>query len=297
MLSFSRILNMARSRKPRPVAVSDGAGASVIKALKKATDEGMCVPHLVGDSDKIIALAKDAGLREYEIIHCTDPVETAKTAVSLVKNGTCSLLMKGKSDTKTLMQAVLDREKGLRTGNRMSHVAAVEVPLLQKVFFITDGGINPHPDLELKKMILANAVTAAIALGIKKPKAAVLCAQEAVKNDQPETLDAVALVEHFNNGGFPGLDFLEGPMATDVALSRRAATIKGIESSVSGCADILLVPDLASGNIMAKSILYLVPDRIFGGVVMGASCPIILLSRADEETEKYHSISLACAMV
>lgn len=297
MKSFDDIHRRAKAGTPKGIAVSDAAGESVLCALRKAVDEGLCMPWLVGDPARIEPLAEAVGLRSFEILPALGPEEIARATVSLVRDGRCSLLMKGKSDTKTLMQAVLDKETGLRTGRRMSHVAAVEVPAYPKVFFITDGGINPKPDLAVKGMIITNAVEAASGLGIAAPKVAVLCAQEAVKEDQPETIDARALCEQFASGAFPQVAALEGPMATDVAFSREAAAKKGIESSVSGDADIMVVPDLASGNIMAKSILYLANGARFGGVVMGAACPIILLSRADSEDEKFNSIALACGMV
>lgn len=297
MLTFTKIIEKAKKGTPRSIAVSDANGKSVIMALSKAVDQGICTPHLVGCQEKILKIVKECGLTNYKIHNEVDEIKIAQKAVELVKTGECSLLMKGKSSTKVLMQAVLDKEKGLRTGNRMSHVTVAEVPFYSKVFMITDGGINPYPDLAVKKMILKNAVQAAQALGIKNPCAAVLCAQESAKADQPETLDAIELVKAHKNGEFPGLAAIEGPMATDVVFSQKAASLKGIESSVSGSADILLLPNLSAGNIMAKTILYLVPERVFGGIVLGAKCPIILLSRADEKTEKYNSILLACAMV
>lgn len=297
MLTFKKIAEKARKGGPKHIALSDAAGKSIITALTTAADQGLCIPHLVGDKDKILPLVKECGLTKYEIYHEKDEIKIAQKAVSLVKTGKCSLLMKGKSNTKVLMQAVLDKEKGLRTDNRMSHVTVAEVPFYPKAFIITDGGINPHPDLEVKKMILKNAIQAARALGLENPKAAVLCAQEGEKADQPETIDAVNLVKAHKNGEFLGLHSIEGPMAADVVFSKKAAELKGLESSVSGEADILLLPDLAAGNIMAKTILYLVPERLFGGIVMGAKCPIILLSRADEKTEKYNSLLLACAMI
>jgi phosphate butyryltransferase len=297
MLTFKKITEKAKKGAPRSIAVSDANGKSVIMALTKAADHGLCIPHLVGCEEKILEIVKECGMTNYRIHNETDEIKIAQKAVELVRTGDCDLLMKGKSNTKVLMQAVLDKEKGLRTGNRMSHVTVAEVPFYSKAFMITDGGINPYPDLAVKKMILKNAVQAALALGVENPGAAVLCAQEAPKDDQPETLDALELVKAFENGEFPGLKAIEGPMATDVVFSQKAAQLKGIESVVSGNADILLLPNLAAGNIMAKTILYLVPERIFGGVVMGAKCPIILLSRADEKAEKYNSILLACAMV
>ena len=292
--SFDEILELARGSRRRNLAVADAAGEAVVQALAEAEKMGIIKPYLVGDESKIAPLAEKVGLGEYEIVHAESPEEIAEKTVELGRNGVCDMLMKGKLSTPALLKAVLDKEKGLRTGRLLSHVAVLEVARYPKLILMSDGGMNIRPDLEQKVQILHNAAEVARKLGIDKPKAVGLAAIETPNPDMPETLDAQKLTEMSRSGELGDIVF-EGPLAIDVVLSKQAAKAKGIDTQMSEDADIFLVPDIASGNIFAKALIYLAGAKI-GGIVMGARLPIVLLSRSDTAQIKLYSIALGCVV-
>jgi len=228
-------------------------------------------------------------LEDYEIIHADSDKESAELAVSQVKSGNASSLMKGSIKTSILLKAVLDKEKGLRSGKLLSHILIAE--LRNKLFLVTDGGMNMYPDLNQKQNIIENAVRVAEKMGIKNPSVAPLCAVESVNPDMKATLDA-SILSKMNNRGQIKNCIVDGPLALDNAVSLEAAKHKKIVSPVAGNADILLVPDIEAGNIFGKSIIYFAHAKV-GGIIAGASAPIILLSRADDEETKLNSICLA----
>jgi phosphate butyryltransferase len=221
-------------------------------------------------------------------------VETAEKAVRAVQGGKADALMKGNISTPVVLRTVLDHRFGLRTGNLLSHVALLEIPTYHKLILITDSGMVIRPSLEQKRDILKNALGVLEKLGVDNPKVAVLAANEKPSADMPETGHAVALAEMGNRGEF-GSAVVEGPMALDMAFSEESAAIKNVTSRVAGDPDILLVPDVASGNIFAKGLVYLANAKI-AGIVVGASVPIVLISRAEKAETWIRSIALANAI-
>jgi phosphotransacetylase len=215
----------------------------------------------------------------------------AAKAVELVRTGEAELLMKGSLHTDELLSAVVARDTGLRTGRRISHVFIMDVPTYHKVLVITDAAINIAPALEDKLHICQNAIDLAIALGVAKPKVAILAAVETVNSKMPATIDAAALCKMADRGQITNA-LLDGPLAFDNAISREAAKVKHITSAVAGDPDILLVPDLEAGNMLAKQLTFLA-NADSAGLVLGARVPIILTSRADSVRSRIASCGVA----
>jgi phosphate acetyltransferase len=235
----------------------------------------------VGPAKKIAEIAKAAeiALGSARVVDVPTSEAAAAKAVALVRAGEAELLMKGSLHTDELLGAVVARETGLRTGRRLSHVFIMDVPTYHKVLIVTDGAINIAPALEDKADICQNAIDLARSFGIEKPKVAILAAVETVTSKMPATIDAAALCKMSERGQIKN-GLLEGPLAFDNAISRDAAKIKGIESEVAGDPDILLAPDLEAGNMVAKQLSFLA-NADSAGLVLGATIPIILTSRAD----------------
>jgi phosphotransacetylase len=248
---------------------------------------------LIGPRDKIAATAKSAGieLNGFEIVDVPHSHAAAQKAVELVREAQAELLMKGSLHTDELMTAVVARDGGLRTGRRISHVFVMDVPTYHKVFLVTDGAINISPTLEAKVDICQNAIDIVHSLGIKKPKVAILAAVETVTSKMPATIDAAALCKMADRGQITGA-VLDGPLAFDNAISKEAAVTKGIHSDVAGDPDILLAPDLESGNMLAKQLSFLA-NADSAGLVLGARVPIILTSRADSVRSRIASCAVA----
>jgi phosphate butyryltransferase len=290
--SFDQLISEVKKGKTKKLAIASADGSEIIKAVKQATDDGIIAGVLIGDQSKIEDLCEKQGLDlgQVEIVNATDPDLTARLAVEMVKQGRAELLMKGKVGTGTLLKAVLNKESGLRIGAFLSHVAVVEVKSYPKLMLVTDGGMNIRPDITQKANILRNAVEVARKLGVEKPKAACLAAVELVNPDMQETVDAAGLVKMAERGDIKSVT-VDGPIAFDAAIDAEAARMKGIVSPVAGDVDIFLVPDIASGNIFVKSLIYLANAKV-GGVVVGAGAPIVLLSRSDSAQAKLCSIAL-----
>jgi phosphotransacetylase len=247
----------------------------------EAAEKGIIVPILVGPEAKIreIAQANGISLGSTRIVDAPHSHASAAKAVELVRQGEAELLMKGSLHSDELLAAVVARDTGLRTARRISHVFIMDVPTYHKVLFVTDAAINIAPTLEDKVDICQNAIDLGITLGIKRPKVAILAAVETVNSKMQATLDAAALCKMADRGQIKGA-VLDGPLAFDNAISEEAARIKGIESHVAGNPDILLVPDLEAGNMLAKQLSFLA-NADSAGIVLGARVPIILTSRAD----------------
>jgi len=241
--------------------------------------------------EEAVAEAEALGLVEGLRIVRDDPAEAAREAVLAVRNGQAQLLMKGLLQTATIMKAVLNKDEGLRTGRALSHAAAFEIPGWHKLVFVTDAAMNVAPDLARKADIVRNQVIMAQALGVKRPKVAALAAVESVNPDMPATLDARALQEMSERGELGECD-VQGPIALDLAVSREAGETKGVKGPVIGDADVLLAPDIEAGNVLYKGMVYFAKGRP-AGLIMGAKCPIVLLSRADSAEAKLMSIALA----
>lgn len=241
--------------------------------------------------EEAIRQAEALGLVQGLRIQRDDPAQAAREAVAAVRRGEAQLLMKGLLQTADIMKAVLSKEEGLRTGRALSHACAFEVPGWPKLVFITDVALNVAPDLARKADIIRNQVQVAQALGIARPKVAALAAVETVNPDMPAAVEARQLQELCERGELGDCD-VQGPLALDLAVSKEAGQTKGVTGPVVGEADILLVPDLEAGNIVYKALVYFANARP-AGIIMGAACPVVLLSRADSPDAKLMSIALA----
>jgi phosphate butyryltransferase len=290
---FQRFFDRARDVGRKRFVVAGAAGEEVLKAVSKARRMGLMEPVLIGPEAFILRTARRMGitLHGIDIVNAAEDAEIADLAAACVSRGEADAIMKGNISTPVVLKAVLDPGYGLRTGRLFSHIAYMDVPRHPKCFVITDSGMVIRPSLPQKKEILQNAAAFVRAIGIRKPKIAVLAANEKVSPQMPETLDAVELVEWAASGGL-GEVVLEGPMALDMAFSRESARIKGVRSRVAGDPDILLVPDIASGNIFAKGLVYLAGAKI-SGLIVGAKMPIVLISRAERAETWLRSIALA----
>lgn len=277
----------------RRLAVAVAQDAEVLLAVDKAYRLGLTTATLVGDEEKIRAIAEEnqIDLSGYQIVHEADKVEACRKAVKLVRDKRADVVMKGIVDTAIILKAVLDKEIGLRDAPVLSHVAVFEVPGFERLFYLSDAAMNIAPDLETKKHILNNTVKVAHALGNEHPIAACLCAVEKVNPKMQATLDAAALVEANRAGQITGCTVI-GPLALDNAISPEAAKHKGITDPNAGRADILLVPAIEVGNVFYKSMVFMAKAQN-AGVIVGAKAPVVLTSRADSDETKLNSIALA----
>ena len=298
MLNFQELLADIQNYPVRKAAVAVAQDPTVLKAVEKAYREKVATCVLVGDRDECLRIGdkEKIDLKNHILIDCPDDIQAAQTAVKLVANGEADIVMKGHIHTDDFLRAVLNREKGLRTGVLMSHVFVTELPGRDRFLVITDGAMNIAPDLEKKAEILLNAIHLAHALGFKKPRVAALAAIELLNPAMPATVDATCLHKMSERGQFSPNCIVDGPFGLDNAISEIAAKHKRIEGPVAGKADILLVPEIEAGNILAKSLVYFA-GALVAGVVIGASHPVVLTSRADSADSKYFSIALAVYLV
>jgi phosphate acetyltransferase len=290
---YEQLLMRCRSLAPVSTAVAHPCEKSALQAVVDAAALQLIAPTLVGPKAKIeeIAKANSLDIRSIPIVDAPHSHAAATKAVELVRQGKTELLMKGSLHTDELLAAVIARETGLRTGRRLSHVFIMDVPTYHKVLIVTDAAINIAPTLEDKVDICQNAIDLAISLGLARPKVAILAAVETVNSKMVATLDAAALCKMAERGQITGA-VVDGPLAFDNAISAEAAEIKGIRSEVAGDPDILLVPDLEAGNILAKQLTFLA-NADSAGLVLGARVPIILTSRADSVRSKIASCAVA----
>jgi phosphate acetyltransferase len=290
---YERLLARCESLAPVPTAVAHPCEATALAGAVEAAKQRLIVPLLVGPAARIAETAAEAGidLGDLTIIDVPHSAAAAAKAVELIREGKAEILMKGSLHTDELMAAVVSREKGLRTGRRISHVFVMDVPTYHKVLIVTDAAINIAPTLEDKVDICQNAIDLAISLGLEKPKVAILGAVETVNSKMPATLDAAALCKMAERGQIQG-GILDGPLAFDNAISKQAAETKGIKSAVAGDPDILLAPDLEAGNILAKLLSFLA-NADSAGMVLGARVPVVLTSRADSVRSKIASCAVA----
>ncbi|MCF6461524.1 phosphate butyryltransferase [Clostridium sp. Cult3] len=290
--SFSELLALAEKRGPKKISVAVAQDRDVLGAIKVCKDLNIINPILVGDKSKIQQISEkiDFELSEVEIIDEKDGLQASRIATKLVSTGKAEILMKGLIDTSVIMKQVLDKEIGLRIGKVISHVAVFDVETYHKIFFVTDAAMNISPDIYQKKEIIENAVELAHSLEINNPKVAVIGAKEKVSPKMEATVHAKELSDMYKRGEITGC-IVEGPFALDNAISKEAALHKGIESSVAGDADILLVPDIDAGNVLYKSLTFLAKAKS-AGIILGTKSPIVLTSRADSQEAKIHSIAL-----
>jgi len=290
---YEQLLERCRDLEPVPTAVAHPCGASALAGAMEAAAEGLIRPILVGPTERIREAAGQAKveLGDVEIVDTHHSHESAAQAVKLVRTGRAELLMKGSLHTDELMAAVVSREAGLRTARRISHVFIMDVPTYHKVLIVTDAAINIAPTLEDKVDICQNAIDLANLIGPECPKVAILAAVESVTSRMPATIDAAALCKMAERGQITGA-ILDGPLAFDNAISKEAALTKGIQSEVAGDPDILLAPDLEAGNILAKQLSFLA-NADSAGLVLGATVPVILTSRADSVRARIASCGVA----
>ena len=293
--NFDELCALAQVRGPIRVAVAAAQDAEVIAAIQAGIEAGLIDAILVGDQAAIGPMAEAAGISaQARIVHEPDMAKASLVAAGLVHDGEAQVLMKGLVNSSVFLRAALDPERGLRTGRQLSHLAAMEIPGEKKLAFFTDGGMNIAPGLEEKKLILGNALEALARMGVETPRVAVLCANEQVNPKMPATVDAQGLVQAWEAGAF-GDCIVEGPIAMDVALSPAAARHKGIQSRVSGDVDLFLAPNIEAGNMITKVLLHFAAAK-FAGVVLGASHPIVLVSRADTAEAKFNAIAMAALL-
>jgi phosphate acetyltransferase len=290
---YPALIERCAELDPVTTAVAHPCDESSLTAAVEAAEAELIRPILVGPETKIRALAGQLGLdiRPYRLVDAPHSHAAAAKAVEIVRTGEAEALMKGSLHTDELMGAVVRKETGLRTERRISHVFIMDVPTYPKPLAVTDAAINIFPDLETKVDIVQNAIDMAHALRVEQPKVAILSAVETVTPKIPSTIDAAALCKMAERGQITGA-LLDGPLAFDNAISKEAARIKGIRSAVAGDPDILLVPDLEAGNMLAKQLSFLA-NADAAGVVLGARVPIILTSRADTVRARMASCAVA----
>jgi phosphate acetyltransferase len=290
---YDRLIAAAREIRAVPTAVAHPCDESSLKGALDAAAAGMIQPILVGPEGKIRGVAEKLGvdIGAAEIVDVPHSHAAAAKAVELVRTGGAQLIMKGSLHTDELLAEIARRETGLRTERRISHVFIMDVPTYPRTLFITDAAVNIFPDLEAKRDIVQNAVDLHVGLGLGAPKVAILSAVETVTPKIPSTIDAAALCKMADRGQIVGAE-LDGPLAFDNAISPEAARIKGIRSAVAGQAQILIVPDLEAGNMLAKNLTFL-SNADAAGIVLGARVPIILTSRADQVRARMASCAVA----
>lgn len=294
---LEEIIEKAKSGKKKTLAIAVAQDEVVLKAVYEAVNENIINAVLVGDEDKIISIARNLNidLSKFKIINEKDIKKAAAKAVQLVVNKEADFIMKGMLGTADLLRAVLNKECGLKTSNLLSHVMVYETSNYHKLILLTDGGMVTYPELKDKIGIIKNAVNFAHALGIECPKVAPICAVEVVNTNMQATLDAAALTAMNQRGQLKGC-IIDGPLGLDNAISKEAAKHKGIVSDVAGDSDILLVPNIEAGNFLGKSLTYFA-DAESAGVILGAKCPVVLVSRADSAQSKLYSIALGATLV
>jgi phosphate butyryltransferase len=290
MKNFDQLLNSVKSEPPRRVSIAAANDPASLQAAYLAFKEKLATTTLVGDSRRINKVARDEGIDigHAEMVNEPDDIRAAHKAVALVSEGKADIAMKGHLHTDDFLRAVLDKDTGLRSGSVMSHVFVVELP--DRLLFVTDGAMNIQPDIVQKAEIVLNAVHLANIFGIRKPKVAALAAVELVNPKMAATMDAGALNTMWTRGQFSPDFTMDGPLAMDDAVSPEAARRKGIGGPVAGAADILLVPDIEDGNILTKSLIHIAGRRA-AGILVGASAPVVVTSRADSSETKMLSIA------
>ena len=290
---YEELLARCKGLEPIPTAVVHPCEEMALRGAIEAQAKGLIKAILVGPVARIRETAQKGriDLGQTQVVDAPHSHASADKAVELVRLGQAELLMKGSLHTDELLGAVIARETGLRTGRRISHVFIMDVPTYHKVLVVTDAAISIDPTLEDKADICQNAIDLALSLGVEKPKVAILAAVETVNSKMRATIDAACLCKMAERGQITG-GVLDGPLAFDNAISKEAAAVKGIKSEVAGDPDILLTPDLESGNILAKQLTFLAKADS-AGLVLGAKVPIILTSRADSVRSRIASCGVA----
>lgn len=296
--NFEELIEKIQNRSSlAKVAVAAAHDEHTLEAVFKASKDNIVEPVLIGDKIKIQALLEKLNIQfdSNKIIHTENDTEASEKTVELINEGKADFIMKGKLQTADLLKAVVNKEKGLRTGKVMSHVAILHVPSYHKLVAITDGGMMMYPNAEEKKQIIENAVDVFLSMGYENPKVAVLAAVETVNPKMPEAVDA-DLLKKMNLAGEIKNCTVEGPISFDLTMSKESAEIKGYSSPVTGEADILIAPNITTGNILSKALIELAQGKM-AGMIVGAKVPVVLTSRGATSEEKYLSLVLSASAV
>ncbi|MBO4998573.1 MAG: phosphate butyryltransferase [Lachnospira sp.] len=295
--TFDDLLSKVTSCSLKKLSVANAADDAVIEAVRAAKDRNIADAVLVGNEAEMKRIAADMNIdiSDFEIINVEDPIEAARTAVKLVHDGQADMYMKGLIDTKSFLKSVLDKEVGLRTEKTLSHVCVFEIEGCERLLFLTDVAFVPYPDLDTKVQIVENTVEIAHACGIACPKVAPVAAVEVVNPKMPATVDAAELTKMCEDGKITGC-IIDGPLSFDLAYDPEAAKHKGAEGrKIVGDADIILFPDIHSGNITYKALVHCAPVKN-GNILTGTKKPVILTSRSDDFETKVNSIALAAVV-
>lgn len=290
--NLNDLLAKAKKQNTKILAVAAAEDKYVMNAIAKAKELGLIAPIFIGNKEKIQEIAQSINVKvePSEIVDCSTPTQSCITAVKMVNEGKADLLMKGLVSTGVLLKQVVSKEYGLLTGGLLSHLAIFESPNYHKLLGLTDAAMNVEPDLSEKLSIIKNSILAFQSIGIKTPKVAALTAVEKVNPKMKATTEA-AILKVMGERGQLGNCIIDGPLALDNAISKEAAEHKGISGPVAGDADILLAPDLNSGNMLYKALSFLGNARC-AAIITGSKAPIVLTSRADSEETKFLSIAL-----
>ncbi len=295
--TFEQLKYEASWMGPKRVAIAAAANEEVLAAAREAQTLGMAQCILVDDPDRLSrsAARHDIDISDMTVLPIGDPERAALEAMRLVHAGEADVVMKGALESATFLKAALDKDVGLRTGRLFTHVGVFEVPSLGRLLIISDGGVVLSPDIYQKIEIVQNSIDVAQKLGIEQPKVAILSASELVNPKVPSTVDAANLSKMAERGQIRG-GIVDGPLALDNAISEASAQIKGIKSPVAGKADILIVPDVEAGNLLAKAVMYF-GHADMAGVVTGGCAPMVLTSRSDSQVTKLVSLALGVLLV
>jgi phosphate butyryltransferase len=295
--NFAGLVDAAMARAPKRVAIVGGGQRQTLHAARMARGMGLANCVLIDSPSRLQVIAEEEGvdLTGMELVDEGDMIQAAYKAVEMVHAEEIDLVMNGRALPVELMKAALDREKGLRIGKLISDVSVFEIPGFDRLIFISDVAIVVSPNLAQKIAIVQNAIDTAIELGVECPKVAILAATEMVNPEMPANMDAANLSKMAERGQIRG-GLVDGPLALDNAISFKAAKMKGIRSQVAGRADILITPDVESGNILAKALAYFAKGHM-AGVVVGAKCPIVMPSRSDPPQQKLLSLALGMCLI
>lgn len=294
--NFAQLVEAALERAPKRVAIVGGGQRQTLHAARLARGLGLAECILIDSPSRLEAIADEQGidLAGMEIIDEDDMVQAAYKSVEMVHAEEVDLVMNGRALPVELMKAALDRDKGLRIGKVITDVSAFEIPGFDRLIFVSDVAIVVSPTLAQKVAIVQNAIDTARELGVEQPRVAILAATEMVNPEMPANMDAANLSKMAERGQIRG-GLVDGPLALDNAISLKAAEMKGIRSQVAGHADILITPDVESGNILAKALAYFAKGHM-AGVVVGAKCPIVMPSRSDPPQQKMLSLALGICL-
>lgn len=295
--TFDDLISKVSAFDMKKVSVAVAQDSAVLEAVKAAKERGIADAVLVGDESKIKAVAAEIGmdLSGFEMIHVEDDIEASLTAVKLVHDGKADMYMKGLIDTKNFLKSVLNKEVGLRTGSALSHVCVFDIKGLDHLLFLTDVAFIPYPTLEDKVNIINNTLEITRACGIENPKVAPLAAVEVVNPKMPVTVEAAELTKMCQEGAITGC-VVDGPLSLDLAIDPEAAKHKGAtDRAIQGDADILLFPDIHSGNLVYKALVHLATVKN-GNMLTGTKAPVILTSRSDDFETKVNSIALGAVV-